>query len=92
MRRSSSTERTSLPSCSDCELALAILVFVEETLNAAGLAVKEVGDVPGEIVEVVFEAAAGDGGGQAVKDEIEALIELRLASGSGRGSGSSSWW
>ena len=37
---------------------------------------KEVCEVPGEIVEVVFEAATGKGGGQAFKQEIEALIEL----------------
>jgi len=32
--------------------------------------------VPGEIVEVVFKAAACDGCGQSVKNEIETLIEL----------------
>ena len=76
MRRSSSTERTSLPSCSALRAALAVFVVVERTLNAVGLAVKEVGEMPGEIVEVILEAAAGDGGGQAFKHEIESLIEL----------------
>ena len=37
---------------------------------------KEVGEMPGEIVEVILETAAGEGGGQAFKQEIEALIEL----------------
>ena len=32
--------------------------------------------MPGEIVEVILEAAAGEDGGQAFKHEIEALIEL----------------
>ncbi len=56
--------------------SLAVFVVVERTLHAAGLAVKEVGEMPGEIVEVILEAAAGEGGGQAFKHEIEALIEL----------------
>src|SRR5271166_6477701 len=56
--------------------ALAVFVVVERTLHARSLAVKEIGEMPGEIVEVILEAAAGEAGGQAFKQEIEALIEL----------------
>ena len=41
--------------------ALAVFVIVEETLNASGLAVKEIDEMPGEIVKVIFEAGVGDG-------------------------------
>ena len=70
--------------------SLAVFVVVERPLHAAGLAVKEVGEMPGAIVEVILEAAAGEGGGQAFKQEIEALIEL-AGVGERTGMGSSSW-
>jgi hypothetical protein len=38
--------------------------------------VKEVRQLPGEIVKVVFEAAFGDGGGKTVEHKVEPLIEL----------------
>jgi hypothetical protein len=56
--------------------SLAVFVVVERPLHAPRLAVKEVGEMPGEIVEVILEAAAGEDGGQAFKQEIEALIDL----------------
>jgi hypothetical protein len=56
--------------------SLAVFVVVQGPLHAARLAVKEVGEMPGEIVEVILEAAATEDGGQTFKQEIEALIEL----------------
>jgi hypothetical protein len=87
VRRSSSTDFTSEPSCSRWA-ALRLLVVVELALDPVGGAVEEVDGRPEQVVEVGFEAGVGQGGDQGVEDVGDGAGD-GLPSGSGRGSGSS---
>ena len=61
MSRSSSTDRTSLPSCSRWLLRLRLLVLVELALDQLGAAVEDVDHAPEHVLQVVLEAGAGEG-------------------------------
>ena len=60
MRRSSSTERTSEPSCSFWLRFWRVLVVVELALHAVGRAVEEIDGRPEQVVEVGLEARVGE--------------------------------
>ena len=68
VRRSSSTERISEPSCSSCDRLLRLLVDVELALDSAGGAVEEIDGRPEEVVEVGFEARLRKRGDERVED------------------------
>ena len=68
IRRSSSTERTSEPSCSSWLFLLPVFVVVELTLHAGGLFVEEIGQMPEQIVEVGLEARVAEGAGKDVEE------------------------
>ena len=68
VRRSSSTDLTSLPSCSLCNAALRLLVIVEFAFDPVSGAVEEIDGRPEQIVEIGFEARVGKRGDQGVEN------------------------
>ena len=88
VRRSSSTERISEPSCSFWLLRLRLLVVVELAFDAFGGAVEEIDGRPEQVLEVGFEARVaerrdervedvGDGAGDGVGLRVVALGRAR---------------
>ena len=94
VRRSSSTERTSEPSCSCWLLPLRLLVVVELAFDPVGGAVEEIDGRPEQVFEVGFEArvaqrrdegvedvgdGAGDGVGFGQRSRIGLVLEGTVA-------------
>ena len=88
-RRSSSTERTSEPSCSLLAPLLRLLVAVELAFDPVDGAVEQVDGGPEQVLEVGLEARVGERGDQGVEDVGERGADRLFGSGSGRLSGSS---
>ena len=68
VRRSSSTERTSEPSCSRWLLLLRLLVVVELASDAVDRAVEQIDRRPEQVFEVGFEARVAQSRDQGVED------------------------
>ena len=68
MRRSSSTERISEPSCSLLAAPLRLLVVVELAFDPVGGAVEEIDRRPEQVLEVGFEARVGQRRDERVED------------------------
>ena len=68
MRRSSSTERTSEPSCSRWLRRCALLVVVELAFDALDGAVEEIDRRPEQVLEIGFEARVGECRDECVED------------------------
>ena len=68
VRRSSSTERISEPSCSLLAALLRLLVVVEFALDPVDGAVEEIDGRPEQVFEVGFEAGVAQGDDEGVED------------------------
>ena len=74
MRRSSSTDLTSEPSCSAWPRRCACSLAVELSLDAVGLAVEQVDEGPQQIGEIVLEAGAGQHGAEGLDHRVELAV------------------
>ena len=89
MRRSSSTERISEPSCSFWLRFWASSLSSSSRCDAVDGAVEEIDRRPKQVLEVGFEARVSRASRSRASKMSATAPAMALASGSGRGSGSS---